>query len=94
MSDEFKPLVDILKDRGAIYGDYKKGIQGREAILEELHILHLTEHKTDMTLTQSGYIHDIVNKLVRIAVTPNHVDSWQDIAGYASLVVKALKGSD
>jgi hypothetical protein len=32
-------------------------------------------------------------KLARIASgDPNHIDHWQDIAGYASLVVEHLKG--
>lgn len=30
-------------------------------------------------------ISKIVMKLSRIAVTPDHVDSWADIAGYAQL---------
>ena len=37
------------------------------------------------------YIYDIVNKLSRLATTPDHIDTWHDIAGYAMLVEEALK---
>lgn len=33
----------------------------------------------------------IMNKLFRILATPNHLDSWKDIAGYAQLVVNDLE---
>lgn len=32
----------------------------------------------------------ILNKLIRILGTPNKLDSWVDIAGYAQLVVNEL----
>jgi len=33
----------------------------------------------------------ILNKLVRLLGDPKNIDSWQDIAGYATLVVDYLK---
>jgi len=33
----------------------------------------------------------ILNKLVRILGDPKHLDSWRDIAGYATLVVEYLE---
>ena len=32
------------------------------------------------------YLSKIVMKLSRLAISPDHVDSWTDIAGYARLV--------
>jgi len=37
------------------------------------------------------YLWDICNKLCRLACTPNHIDSWHDIAGYATRVEETLK---
>lgn len=34
----------------------------------------------------------ILNKLVRILGDPEHLDSWKDIVGYATLVVDRLEG--
>jgi hypothetical protein len=36
----------------------------------------------------------IFNKLFRLLVDPRHVDSWKDIAGYATLVVDDLLGHE
>lgn len=33
----------------------------------------------------------ILNKLLRILGDPKHIDSWRDIAGYATLVVDYLE---
>lgn len=35
----------------------------------------------------------ILNKLIRILGTPNKLDSWVDIAGYAQLVVNDIEKS-
>ena len=36
----------------------------------------------------------ILNKLVRVLANPTHLDSWKDIAGYATLVVNHLEQKD
>ena len=47
-----------------------------------------------MSAVQQEALHMICSKLARIANgDPNHVDSWHDIAGYASLVVKDINGN-
>ena len=53
----------------------------RYAYVNKIQMLPLHEH----------YIRDIVNKLSRIAVTPNHIDSWRDISGYAALIADVLE---
>ena len=34
----------------------------------------------------------IMNKLIRLLANPRHLDSWKDIAGYATLTVKDIEG--
>jgi predicted acylesterase/phospholipase RssA len=36
----------------------------------------------------------IFNKLLRILGDPKHIDSWKDIAGYATLVVNFLEDKE
>jgi len=48
--------------------------------------------RDDMSNVQCEALHMICSKLARIANgDPNHVDSWHDIAGYATLVVQDLE---
>lgn len=48
--------------------------------------------RDDMSNVQREALHMICSKLARIANgDPNHVDSWHDIAGYATLVVQDLE---
>lgn len=81
---------DVLKQRGAIYGDYKRGCVLRRSILQNICEVYYEEHGEDMPDMYQEYLWDIVNKIIRLAVTPTHVDSWQDIAGYATLVKNQL----
>ena len=45
-------------------------------------------------LINSGFFHpwyQIMTKLIRLLVSPNHLDSWRDIIGYAELVVTEME---
>jgi hypothetical protein len=39
-------------------------------------------------------IWDIVNKLSRLSVTPDHIDTVHDISGYARLYEQVLRSSE
>ena len=84
-------VKDILKQRGAIYGDYKGNVMLRHDIMALIDSAHREENGgLPMNPISYGYIWDIVNKLIRLSTTPTHIDSWQDISGYATLVAKQL----
>jgi len=85
-----KTIEETLKERGAVYGDYKGGSELRASILEIIENRHLEVTGRPMKPVDSIYIFDIVNKLSRLSVTPNHLDTWHDIAGYAKLVEDTL----
>lgn len=66
----------IVGDRADAYGDLQENAEKVAAILR---VLGLTETALDYPLAM------IVVKLVRLSNSPDHVDSWVDIAGYAGL---------
>ena len=80
----------ILKQRGAAYGDYHEGVILRSSIMWKLDQLHRSENGCPLDAVHYGYLWDIVNKLCRIATTPTHLDSWVDVIGYATLIKNQL----
>jgi hypothetical protein len=83
-------IEDTLEQRGSIYGDYKEGVHVRGSIINLL-----SEHKEactgeNFTFNEAVMITDLVNKLVRFAGSPTHVDSIHDLAGYATLIERSL----
>jgi len=78
----------ILSDRESVYGSYDEFTQ----ILTELKYVQIQRKKNDWTYYQSEAMNMILLKIARlINGDPNHVDTWQDIAGYAQLVVDILE---
>jgi len=84
-------VKDTLKERGGVYGDYKGGNHIRVEIMKLIQYRYQSIHREPMPLEQEYYIYDIVNKLSRLCVTPDHVDSWHDIGGYAKLIEDIFK---
>lgn len=82
---------ETLKERGAVYGDYKGGSEFRADVMQLITHRYAEINGKLLDALHMVYIYDIVNKLSRLAATPDHVDTWHDIAGYATLVEEALK---
>ena len=57
-------------------------------LIDEAHLQH---HGYGLNNVQKEYFWDILNKLTRVAITPDHQDTWHDIAGYATLIERSLK---
>lgn len=83
-------IEDTLSKRTEVYGDYEGGTLLRAEIMNLILERHNNATGKCMQMEPFTMILDIVNKLSRIAVTPEHIDSWHDIAGYATLVEKML----
>lgn len=81
-------LKETLEKRKSVYGDYSKLSELRTSIMTGITKQYIAHHEKPMP--EEGYlcITDIVNKLCRIAITPDHIDSWHDIAGYATIIEK------
>ena len=84
-------INEILKIRGNVYGDYKGGVELRATIIESILNRYYAIHAKTMPQNLIFCIWDIVNKLSRLAVTPDHLDSWKDISGYAKLTYEYLE---
>lgn len=85
---------ETLKERGKVYGDYKGGSEFRANVMELIVDRYAKVNLGGMPAIHMVYVYDIVNKLSRLAVTPYHIDTWHDIAGYATLVEKALRKAE
>lgn len=82
---------ETLKERGAVYGDYKGGSEFRAEVMKLIMDRCAEVNNCSMLSIHIVFIYDIVNKLSRLAATPDHIDTWHDIAGYATLVEEVLK---
>lgn len=86
---EFKTrsIQDTLGERGSRYGSFNK-VAGVSQHLQA--ILNCAGSEFDDV--QQEALQMICSKLARISCgDPSYIDSWHDIAGYATLVVEELK---
>ncbi len=85
-------VVDILADRGKIYGSFKTNIEARANIMDILDSIHSDKNHSKLSSVDYQALNDIVIKLVRLAATPQHIDSWTDASLYSKLNVERLGG--
>jgi hypothetical protein len=88
-----KPSIDgTLRERGNRYGPFT----GHAFVTQSLKGVirnHLFVFSKELSPSQQEAIDMILHKIGRIVNgDPNHIDSWHDIAGYATLVEKELQG--
>jgi hypothetical protein len=81
-------ILEILNERGERYGTF----QQQAAISQSLkRVMFAAEKKLEDDQTEA--LEMIANKIARILNgDPDYVDSWLDIAGYATLVAERLNG--
>lgn len=85
---------ETLKERGKVYGDYKGGSEFRANVMKLIIDRYAEVNHGGMPAIHMVYLYDIVNKLSRLASTPDHIDTWHDIAGYATLAEEAFKKAE
>lgn len=78
-------LNNTLSQRGAIYGDYEEGSIFIANVMQEMESSRKRQGYLPLTEENRVHINYILLKLTRIMITPDHVDSWHDLAGYAKL---------
>lgn len=84
-------ILDILEEREATHGDFEMKAIFIQEIMENISGLYDWKN---MSADQKEAIHMILVKLSRIIYgDANHIDHWDDIAGYAELVATRLKDS-
>ena len=86
-------LDETLDERAQDYGKFKDGaalMQGIKRLLAD----HARAHNKTFADDQWEALEMIVHKMARIVNgNPDKVDSWVDIAGYATLVADRLQGN-
>ena len=83
---------EILKERGSVYGSYNRKIDWRVDTLDSMEALRIQDHGLLYTPQERMLIGELLMKLSRIATNPQHLDSVQDLAGYASLYADYIQG--
>jgi hypothetical protein len=83
---------EVLKERGNVYGNFTDGSYLESEILKLLNANHFKQHGTYLSELERIFFSKIIMKLSRLSVTPDHIDSWTDIAGYARLVEQHYAG--
>jgi len=82
-------MSDILKERQATHGDYKNTSVTAQHIKG---LIRGGESYPELILAQRESLDMIATKIARIVSgDPNEIDHWEDIAGYANLIVRELK---
>lgn len=77
-----------LNEREKTHGDYSVHAQITQALM---YTIAGGPNWSRLKPTQKESLHMIAHKIGRIlAGDPNHVDSWHDISGYATLIEKEL----
>lgn len=83
-------LENTLQERHARYGTY---LETAQLITDLKEIMHATPSWPDLEADQKESLDLIANKIGRLLRgDANYVDSWHDIAGYATLIEKRLNG--
>ena len=83
---------EVLKERASVYGDFTNGSYLESEILKLLKANHFKQHGTYLSELELVFFSKIIMKLSRLSVTPDHIDSWTDIAGYARLIEQHYAG--
>lgn len=84
-------IKDILLERGNRYGTFKDHSRLVQSMKKSAG-LYLPDTRERLAPDQSEALEMILHKVGRILNgDPDYIDSWQDIAGYATLVVERLE---
>lgn len=82
-------MIDkILEERQKTHGDFYT----HAVITQKIKFLIRLNKKASFSYTQEEALDMIAHKIGRItAGNPDHIDHWDDIAGYATLVANELR---
>lgn len=86
---------EILAARGLEYGEFAHNAELTQLLMStvarHLSVRYNTGIRRHFNYPEAEALHMIFHKISRLVNgNPHHLDSWQDIAGYAELVVRDL----
>ena len=91
IKDTDKAVHTILEERGDVYGDYRRGLIFRLELMDLISGRYEEVNGTAIDDEELMLFNDVISKLGRLAVSPKHLDSWKDLAGYALLIEEVIK---
>ena len=80
----------LLDQRQSVYGDFGKGVRLEAKMMQLLNKIHKEHNGHLLSDRHQSYFFRILIKLSRLGVSPDHLDSWKDIEGYAHLIHKDI----
>ena len=84
-------VAEVLKERQGTHGSFTENAKCSQE-LKSIVYEYGTDNPELFSSVQREALDNICQKMARIITgNPNHVDSWVDIAGYATLAVKDLE---
>lgn len=86
-------VKDTLSKRGEVYGSFEVGTTGFAGIITNLKTIFFDKNGRYPEELEFLPIYYLVMKLVRLGATPDHIDTWHDIQGYAKLTEDMYKKS-
>jgi len=83
-------LKQLLEEREKTHGSFMDHAQITQVLKHEM---KHTKNWQRLSAPQKESLEMIVHKIGRVlSGDPNHIDSWVDIAGYATLISSLLQG--
>lgn len=87
MTDSNLTVTETLQQRGSNYGDF----ESQARIVQSLKCVAYEQCKVTLEEFHNEALDMIFHKIARILNgNPNHIDSWHDIAGYATLAEQII----
>lgn len=84
-------IDETLKERGNRYGEFENHASISQQ-LKNIIRLELSFRKKTLAEDQTEALEMICHKIARIINgDPDYIDSWTDISGYSTLIVKRLE---
>lgn len=79
-------INETLKQRGSVYGDFGVQLETVGGIVEIMKAAYIANNTTYPNKELLAEWHYLAIKLARVAVNPDYIDSYHDLAGYAALM--------
>lgn len=85
MMNKSMSVDDTLEQRGNVYGEFSEQRKCIAGIVSSM-VQCATQNKKIVSDEIIAEWHYLAIKISRIAVNPEHIDSYHDLAGYATLM--------
>lgn len=85
---------EVLSEREEVYGDFSYGTDLFAKISESIEDNYFFHTGEPMRTIDRVHLWYLLMKIVRLSVSPSHLDTWRDLEGYSKLIHNSLKGEE